>query len=155
MFDEPKVGEKVPHRHARRREDGQAHCRSDLSRRRPDSVGSGIRRPPALVSMHEAPQFPCPGELPQEWGPAIGTARQASTIAGYITSPLIHWYGSRQRLHRARDRANRPPSFECEGEPVADPRMNFIRLAIGDDILQGPTGSGSNGGELSATPPAS
>jgi len=61
----------------RRREDGQAHCRGDLSRRRPGSVGSGIRRPPALVSMHESPQFPCPSELPQEWGPGIGNARQA------------------------------------------------------------------------------
>ena len=154
MLDEPKVGQKIPHRHAGRGENSQSHCRGDLSRRRPGGVGSGIRRPPALVSMHQPPQFPSPGKLPQERGNAIGAARQASTIAGDITSLLVHWYGSRQRLHRTRDRANRPPSVECEGESVADSGMNFIRLAIGDDIVQGPAGPGSNRGELSATAPA-
>jgi hypothetical protein len=130
VLDETKVGEKFPHRHARRREDCQTHCRCDLSRRRPDGVGSAIRRPPALVSIHESPQFPRAGELSQEWGHAIRSARQTSTITGDIASPLVRWNGGRQRLHCTRDRADRPPGFECEGEPVADPGMQFIGLAI-------------------------
>src|SRR5271166_1064019 len=64
VLDEAKVDEKSPHRHARRREDSQTYCRGDLSRRRPGGVGSAVRRPPILVSMHESPQFPRPGELP-------------------------------------------------------------------------------------------
>ena len=81
----------------------------------------------------------------------MGAARQASPIAGDIASLRIDWYGSRQRLHRARDRTDWTSGFECEGEPVAYPGMKFIRLAIGNDTAQGPAGPGSNRGELSAT----
>ena len=121
MLDEPEVGEKFPHCHARRRKDGQTHCRGDLSRRRPGSVGSAIRWPPVLVSMHESPQFLRPGELPQERRCAIWAGRQASTIAGDIASLLVRWYGSGQRLHRTSDRADRPSGFDARASLSTDP----------------------------------
>ena len=120
MFDEPKIGEKPPHSHPRRREDCQAHRRGYLSRRRPGRVGTGIRRPPVLVSMHEPPQIPRLGELPQKRGHAIGAIGQAATIAGEISRPVVSRYGGRQRPHSACDCADRAPDFESVGKPVAD-----------------------------------
>jgi hypothetical protein len=155
VLDKPKIGEKSPHGHARRGEHGQTQCRGDLSRRRPCGVGPAIRRPPVLVSVHEPAQFPRPGELPQERGCALWAVGQAATFASDIKSPIVRRYGGSQRSHRTRDRADRTAGFECVGKPVTDPGMCFIRLAIGDDVAQGPTGPGSNRGELSAAAPAS
>jgi hypothetical protein len=155
VLEEPKISEKPPHCHARRGEDGQTLCRGDLSRRRPGSVGPAIRRPPVLVSMHESPKFLRPGELPQERGRALWAVGHAATFASCIKSPIVSWYGGGQCSHRTSDRADRTAGFECVAKPVTDHGICFVRLAIGDDIVQGSAGPDSNRGELSATAPAS
>jgi hypothetical protein len=93
MPDKSEVSEKAPHRPSRIRENGQSHRRGYLSGRRPRSVGTGIRRPPVLIAVHEPPKFPRPGELPQERGHAVGAAGETASIAGDITRRLFsrHW----------------------------------------------------------------